>query len=299
MHDKQVRRRRAVLILLVAVSLILLTAYFGETPTSPLHSVQRGVVEVLSPVEQGANTVLAPVRNAAGWVSDTLHAKSQVKQLRAQVQNLTAELAQAKGAQLENAQLSHLVHLDNSIGVAAYHPVTAQVIARDPTLWYQTVEVDKGSDDGVRLHDPVIADRGLVGEITEVSATASIVSLITDHTVSVTARVTDANGDTGELVPAVGSPNQLVLQYLQPPNPGQVQNGPQAGQLVVTAGFKSNSLESWFPANIPIGWVAQFNEDQLFNDGQIQVTPAANLRSFDVVQILTSPQPGTLRAQAP
>ena len=299
MHDKQVRRRRAVLILLVAVSLILLTAYFGETPTSPLHSVQRGVVEVLSPVEQGANTVLAPVRNAAGWVSDTLHAKSQVKQLRAQVQNLTAELAQAKGAQLENAQLSHLVHLDNSIGVAAYHPVTAQVIARDPTLWYQTVEVDKGSDDGVRLHDPVIADRGLVGEITEVSATASIVSLITDHTVSVTARVTDANGDTGELVPAVGSPNQLVLQYLQPPNPGQVQNGPQAGQLVVTAGFKSNSLESWFPANIPIGWVAQFNEDQLFNDGQIQVTPAADLRRFDVVQILTAAQPSTERAQRP
>ena len=52
-HDKQVRRRRAVLALLVAVSLILLTAYFGETPTSPLHNVQRGVVEVFSPVEAG------------------------------------------------------------------------------------------------------------------------------------------------------------------------------------------------------------------------------------------------------
>jgi rod shape-determining protein MreC len=295
-HDKQVRRRRAVLILLVAVSLILLTAYFGETPTSPLHSVQRGVVEVLSPVEQGANTVLAPVRDGAGWISDTLHAKSQVKQLRTQVQSLTAQLAQAKGAEQQNAQLSHLVHLDNSIGVSSFHPVTAQVIARDPTLWYQTVEVDKGSDDGVHLHDPVIADRGLVGEITEVSPTASIVSLITDHTVSVTARVTDANADTGELVPAVGSPNQLVLQYLQPPNPGQIQNGPQAGQLVVTAGFRSNSLESWFPANIPIGWVAQFNEDQLFNDGQIQVAPAADLRRFDVAQILTAPQPGLERA---
>ena len=177
--------------------------------------------------------------------------------------------------------------------------MTAQVIARDPTLWYQTVEVNKGSDDGVSLHDPVIADKGLVGEVSEVSATASIVSLITDHTVSVTARVTDRNGDTGELVPAVGNPNQLVMQYVQPPNPGQIQNGPQQDQLVVTAGFRSNSLESYFPPNIPIGWVAPVNEDQLFNDGQIQVTPAADLRSFDVVQILTSPQPGTLRAQAP
>jgi rod shape-determining protein MreC len=283
----------------VAVSLILLTAYFGETATSPLHSVQRGVVEVLSPVEQGASTVLTPVRSIAAWVSDTLHAKTQVKHLQAQVQQLTSQLAQAKGAQFQNQQLSHLVHLDDSIGIAAYHPVTAQVIARDPTLWYQTVEVDKGSDDGVRLHDPVVADRGLVGEVSEVSATASIVSLITDHTVSVTARVTDHNGDTGELVPAVGNPNQLVMQYVQPPNPGQIQNGPQQDQLVVTAGFRSNSLESYFPPNIPIGWVAPVNEDQLFNDGQIQVTPAADLRRFDVVQILTSPQPGTLRAQAP
>jgi rod shape-determining protein MreC len=298
-HDKQVRRRRAVLGLLVAVSLILLTAYFGETANSPLHSVQRGVVEVLSPVEQGASTVLTPVRSIAAWVSDTLHAKTQVKRLRAQVQQLTLQLAQAKGAQFQNQQLSHLVHLDNSIGIEAYHPVTAQVIARDPTLWYQTVEVDKGSDDGVRLHDPVVADKGLVGEVSELSATASIVSLITDHTVSVTARVTDANGDTGELVPAVGNPNQLVLQYVQPPNPGQIQNGPQQDQLVVTAGFRSSTLESYFPPNIPIGWVAPVNEDQLFNDGQIQITPAADLRRFDVVQILTSPQPGTLRAQAP
>ena len=57
---------------------------------------------------------------------------------------------------------------------------------------------------------------------------------------------------------------------------------------MVTAGFRSTSLESYFPANIPIGVVAPVNENQLFNDGQIQVTPAANLRRFDVVQILTA-----------
>ena len=49
MYDKQVRRRRALLALLVAFSLILLTAYFGESADSPLHPVQpatRGLAEV-------------------------------------------------------------------------------------------------------------------------------------------------------------------------------------------------------------------------------------------------------------
>jgi rod shape-determining protein MreC len=285
--------------LLVAVSLILLTAYFGETPSSPLHNVQRGVVEVFSPIEQGASTVLSPVRSVANWFSSTFHAKSQVAALQKQVATLTEDLAAAKGAQLQNAQLLRQVHLDQSIGINAYRPVTAQVILRDPTLWYQTVNIDKGADDGVALHDPVTADGALVGEVSEVSANASVVSLITDHTVSVTARVTDSGGDTGELVPAVGSPNELVLQYLPAPNPGQVQNGPQPGQQVLTAGFKSSALESYFPANIPVGWVAQFNENDLLNNGQVPVTPAADLRHFDVVQVLTQPQPGTARAQLP
>ena len=49
MYDKTVRRRRAVLGLLVACSLILLTAYFGETGGGALHSVQRGTSEILTP----------------------------------------------------------------------------------------------------------------------------------------------------------------------------------------------------------------------------------------------------------
>ena len=79
-------------------------------------------------------------------------------------------------------------------------------------------------------------------------------------------------------MPAVGNPDELVLQYLQPPNPGQVQNGPQQGQLVVTAGFKSGPLESYFPANIPIGNVLPVDENQLLNNGTIQVAPQADLR---------------------
>ena len=63
------------------------------------------------------------------------------------------------------------------------------MISRDPTLWYSTVEVDKGSDDGVHRGDPVIADGALAGNITTVDPTVSFVTLITDHTMAVAAQV--------------------------------------------------------------------------------------------------------------
>ncbi len=294
MYDKQVRRRRAVLALLVAVSLILLTAYFGESPSSPLHTVQRGIVEVLSPIQEGASKALKPVRDVAGWFSDTFSAKSQRDQLKKEVQTLRTQLDRSQAALIQNAQLSKLVGLDNSLGIASFQPVTAQVISRDPTLWYATIEVDKGSDDGVRRNDPVIGDGGLVGKITTVAPSASFVTLITEHSFAVSATVQDSLGDQGVLVPEVGNPNQLLLQNLPLRAPIQT------GQQVVTSGFKSGPLGSLYPAGIPIGQVSDSNtQDDLLTNQQVKVNPVADLRHLDVVQILTTPHGGSRRAQVP
>src|SRR5687767_15528218 len=77
MHDRAVRRRRAALVALVAASLILLTAYYGESSDGRLHSVQRGVFGALSPIQEGASRVLKPFRDLFGWFGDTVDAKDQ------------------------------------------------------------------------------------------------------------------------------------------------------------------------------------------------------------------------------
>jgi rod shape-determining protein MreC len=292
-HDKQVRRRRAVLGLLVVISLILLTAYFGESPSSPLHSVQRGIVAVLSPVQSGASKVLSPVRDVANWASDTLRAKSQRDQLKKQVETLTKQVAEYRSASIQNQQLTRQVGLDQSVGLDRYRPLGANVIGRDPSLWYQHVEVDKGSSDGVVLDDPVTGDGALVGKVSSVQGSSSIVTLITDHSYSVAAQVLNARRDSGVLVPAVGNPNQLLLQSL--PNHAAISTGEQ----VVTAGFQSSTspiLQSLYPPGIPIGTVLQVSQNELLNSGQVTVSPLADIRHFSSVQILTRPHAGTARA---
>jgi len=285
-----------VLALLVAVSLILLTAYFGESPSSPLHSVQRGIVQVMSPVQTGASTVLSPFRDIANWVSDTLQAKHERDRLQARVNQLTYQVDTLKTEAAENAQLRREVGLDQNIGIANYRAVGANVIERDPNLWYQTVEVDAGSDEGVTANDPVLADGALVGDITTVDPSVSFVTLITDHAYAVGAQILDQNSDDGILAPSVGNPNQLLLQDL----PGNAQITPN--DQVVTSGFKSPSdtLASLYPAGLPIGKVANVNfQNQLLNNNEVPVTPDADLRHFDSVQILTRPHAGNARAQVP
>jgi len=293
-HDKQVRRRRAVLGLLVGLSLILLTAYFGESPSSPLHSVQRGIVEVISPVQAGASTVLSPVKDVAGWFSDTFSAKGQRDRLRRQVANLTKQVDAYHQQAILAQQLERQVGLDQSNSISSYHPVAASVQGRDPSLWYQTITVNKGSNDGISLNDPVTGDGYLVGRVTTVDPTVSLVTLITDPSYAVTAEVLGGGGDTGILVPAVGTPGQMFLQNLPPHATVQTQD------QVVTAGFKdpgNPKLDSLYPPGLPIGQVSNASQNELLNNQQVTVVPGASLRHLSVVQILTAPHAGTARAQ--
>jgi rod shape-determining protein MreC len=285
-YDKTVRRRRAVLVLLVALSLLLLTAYFGEAPGGRLHSVQRGFLTVISPIQDGANKALKPVRDLFGWFGDTVHAKSQRDELRKQVDKLRREVIAERIDEQSYHQLLTMYHLDNQLSVNDYHPVTATVVGKSPNIWYSTVTIDEGTAAGVRAEDPVINGEGLVGKVTQAASDGAQVSLITDSSVGVSARL-GTSAATGIVQPKVGDPNDLLLQYL-PANTAVV-----SGEWVVTSGTVSSPDDSLYPPGIPIGQVTSVNEESAYKS--VNVHPLANLHNLDVVQVLTATQ-GTLPA---
>jgi rod shape-determining protein MreC len=283
-YDKTVRRRRAVLVLLVVLSLLLLTAYFGEAPGGRLHSVQRGFLTVISPIQDGANKALKPVRDLFGWFDDTLHAKSQRDQLLKQVDKLRREQIADQGEKRSYRELIGMFHLDNRLSVASYRPVTATVVGKSPNIWYSTVTIDEGEAAGVHVEDPVVNGEGLVGKVTQVASDGAEVSLITDSTMGVSARIGTSSA-TGIVQPKVGDPNDLLLQYL----PANTQVG--KSEYVVTSGTVSSPDDSLYPPGIPIGQVTSVNEESAYTS--VNVHPLANLNNLDVVQVLTAGR-GTL-----
>ncbi len=281
MYDKTVRRRRAVLVLLVALSLILLTAYFGEPAGSGLHSVQRGFLTVVSPIQDGASRALKPVRDLFGWIGDTLGAKGQRDKLRKELQAVTAQETLDAAAAARGRQLELLAGLDQQAQLAAYRPVTGRLISRSSTLWFAHVGVNRGTSSGVHLNDPVVSPDGLVGKVTTVTSNSAIVTLITDGTSGVSAKDVGSSA-SGMVVPAVGDPNDLTMQF--------VQAGDQVhpGDTIATAGTVDTSggpASSLFPPNIPIGRVTRVDSGSLFQG--VHLAPMANLRDLDVLQILT------------
>ena len=286
MYDKTVRRRRAVLGLLVACSLILLTAYFGETGSGALHGVQRGTSEVLNPIQEGASRALKPIRDLFGWFGDTIAAKGQVEELRRERDRLRSEVLTSEVRKADYARLASMVELDGALGLQDKGLKTGRVIFQSPTVWYATVRVDKGSDDGVRVGHPVINEEALIGRVTEVFGGAAQVTLITDTTMKVPARA-GPRGEFGIVEPSsAGNPNDLVMTFT---NPGARIS---TGDRVVTRGTEPDDRnESLYPVGLPIGRVTRI-ENEGTDTQEIHLRPFADMRSLDFVQILTNPRGG-------
>jgi rod shape-determining protein MreC len=257
------------------------------------------VLEVLAPVQEGTSRALKPFRDFFGWFDDTIDARKERDKLREERNELRKQVIGSRAAQRENAQLRRLVGLDRSDVLDGYTPQTARVIGRSPTIWYATITVDKGSSSGVRVDQPVVNGDGLLGKVTAVTRGASQITLITDHNSGVSARVLtpvvteSGNGITGVVQPAVGRPQDLLLEFV--PRRASIQKG----DTVVTAGSQSTRLESLFPPNIPIGVVTKADDEELSQYQRVHIRPFADLRRLDFVQILTRSRPrGGERAQA-
>jgi rod shape-determining protein MreC len=143
------------------------------------------------------------------------------------------------------------------------------------------------------VNQPVVGSDGLVGKVTTVTTGASQVTLITDHTSGVSAKLNDTGVD-GVVQPAVGDPNDLLLDFVSR------RTKIIKGEAVVTAGTTASRLESLFPPGIPIGTVTKVEDQELNLYQRVHIKPYSDLRRLDFVQILTHPgSAGNQRAQAP
>jgi rod shape-determining protein MreC len=278
LYRKQVRRRRAVLALLIVSSFVLLTITYGQGP----NGLQRGVSTIFSPLQGVADRALKPARDLVDWFDKTFDARGENSRLKTELTKARKEAVAGQVAIQENAQLRKLVGLDEGSALASseYEPVTGSVITRSPTSWQSIVTIDLGSGDGVHVDDPVLGEGALVGRVSSVEPGSSQVTMITDNTSAVGAKVVP-DGIQGEVRPDIGDPETLILDFIKSLQPIH------KGETVVTSGFRSEDVSSLFPAGLPIGEVTKAPIVEREASQQVSLRPFADLANLEIVQVLT------------
>lgn len=223
----------------------LLTAFFvllswQANRSRTLETARGAVTGVASPVQRFLGGVAATVTGVWTGYLDLVGASDRAERLQAEVDGLQRRLTSLDETRRENFRLRALLGLERR--VEGRHRV-ATVVGRTLAHRYQSVTLDRGSADGIRLDAPVLApDGGLVGRVVQVSRWTSIVQLVTDPFAGVGARLVHSRA-TG-LIAGTDGP-LLQLRYIDTMTPVD------AGEQVVTSGE-----DGIYPAGLPVGTVS-------------------------------------------
>lgn len=261
---------------LFCVSCIAATFASGAA-TAPLQEA-AGLVVV--PFEKSINRIGQLLSVTRQSLKDKQELISANEELQNQIDNLTQQNNKLIQDQGELLRLRELYKLDAEY--ADYPKVAARIISKDPGNWYDTFMINKGSNDGIRVDNNVIAGKGLVGIVTEVGPGWATVRSIIDDSSSVSAMTVSTSDNcviTGDL--ELIDEGKLRFEQLY-----DQENKVTAGERIVTSNISEKYVEGLF-----IGYVNDVEQDSnnLTKTGTI-VTPVDFQHLKDVFVITVNKQ---------
>jgi rod shape-determining protein MreC len=240
---------------LLALYVVLSLAMLAQNDTGQIRAIRSHLLAVAGAFQE----IFGVIPNYF-----SLHEENRL--LREQNLTLSDEVNRLRESRLENIRLRRLLGLKE-------HPVfqylSARVVGAKNEALRNTVTIDVGAENGVRLHMPVVTDNGLVGKVNSVADKYAVVQLLLHKDVRVSARVerSRVNG----IIRWAGGRSLLLANV---PTSFDV----QTGDVVITSEFSSI-----FPSGIRIGVVSRIRSvpGELFKG--VDVTPGVDFDRLEEV----------------
>jgi rod shape-determining protein MreC len=273
-RTRRSRRPRLTIGLLVLASITIITLDYRGDAHGEIASLKSGASDAFSPVQRGVDAVTHPIGSFLagafhGGELEEENSKLRLANSRLEQQVLTG---QARSDALQ--ALQKLEHLPWASNIST---VTAQVINRSPSNFAATIELDKGTADGVEDGMPVVGSGGLVGQVTTTSSRTSTVQLITDASPDAAVGVTfGASAGNAASVQGRGIGKPLTVNYILP---GTVLT---KGEVLTTSGLPDLA----YPPGIPVARISRFSSTSSAGVVTVTADPVAALDQLAYVDVL-------------
>ena len=269
---KSIRFKILVAVLAFLLAFMLRAAYTGGL--APMTSQILGILT--NPLQKASASVSASFSGLFDRMFRSGEILEENERLKEENRRLTQRQLEFDKYKLENEQLKE--YLDIKEKNPDFDFETAFVIGRDPNDRFYAFTLDKGSLDGISLHDPVITEDGLVGMVVEVGPTYAKVATILDVMLEISSydsRTKDIGITTGRIDLAEEGLCQLTLL--------QRESGASAGDIVITS-----NVGGLYPKDLVIGTIREVRTESHGISLYAVIEPAVDVRTVKDVLVITS-----------
>jgi rod shape-determining protein MreC len=256
------------------VCVVVVVVALLQLPVGPMSKLKLAISGLFLPLFGLSNSTHEWLGVAVGGLTPKTEVLRQNAELRHQNEELLLRVAQDAQIWAENARLR------SEVGWARqtrWRVKLARVVARDPSNWWRSLEIDLGLRDGLRANLAVMTADGLVGRVQSVGETRSQVVLLGDPNLRVAATVNNTNSETG-IITSASAPQEgglIDLDFLSGATIAQ------PGQNVVTWGEGGI-----FPPGIPIGKIVDVQPKEFGLSTKARVKLAANMSALEEVWVM-------------
>lgn len=251
--------------------------------------------DFMSRVRYYVSVVVTPVHFMAAvpsqinqWVSEMFSSRTSLLEenaaLRDRLLEMQVQLQKLEHLSAENRRLNELLNASSDVQERV---VRAQLTGESPDPFSKRIRINRGSNDGVYVGQPVLDAEGLMGQVMEVEPMQSWVLLITDPQHATPVQV-NRNGIRSVASGTRDTLHTLTLNNL--PNTADL----RVGDLLVTSG-----LGGRFPAGFPVGVVSNIRIDPGKPFAEVLVQPTARIdRSRNLLLVFSDNPDAAARSPA-
>ncbi len=250
-----------------------LMSYDARDDATKQRKIRSISQTITYPIQKGTSSVGNWVGSLFGNFGELRRASTENQELHRQIDQMQAELRDTRDRAAEGVRLEKLFQLSQKTG---YQSVMARVIARDPSMWFDSVTIDKGRWAGVEVNMPVVTSGGIVGRIVSTGPLSSQVMLLTDEK-SGAGAVVGQLGESSALgsIKGMGENGLLEMRYVSGMEKVQL------GDTVTTTG-----QDAIYPPGYNVGQIVEVRPGSATQAQVIRIRPGAGLDRLKEVAVL-------------
>src|SRR4029453_7951381 len=271
--QREIRQKAPLWLIALLLANVIIIAIDARDSQGQQQIVRVWTQTFASPIQNASSKAGGATSNFFRQIFNFKSIANENEQLRQRLSQVESELHNAQQQAAENDRLKGLLDLRDQ---ATYQTVPARVIARDPSVWFNTVMINRGSTAGVAMNMPVVSATGIVGRVITVSPWSSQVMLVTDEKAGAGA-VVGQLGQSGALGSVRGRPDLGLIEMRYVSGLEKV----EVGDYVLTTG-----QDGIYPPGLNVGEIVDVKKGTATQPHQILIRPGARLDRLEDVAVL-------------
>ncbi len=286
--QKEIRQRAPIWLVTLLVANLIIMAVDARDADGRQKVLRIWTQTFASPLQNASSKASGATSGFFQQIWNFRSTAKENEQLKERLAQVETELHAAHQAAAENDRLKGLLNLNEKTDIQS---IPARVIARDPSVWFNTITINRGSSSGVGMNMPVVTSGGIVGRVITVGPWASQVMLITDEKAGAGA-VVGQLGQSGALGSVRGRADLGVslieMRYVSGLEKVEVND------YVMTTG-----QDGIYPPGLNVGRVVEVKNGTATTAHQILIQPGAQLDHLEEVAVLLyHPPPRSVSEQS-